>query len=66
MGEGRIHSRTEEVGSADNDSQEGRSAACNLSDVGSLSSEMEPEDHRVLSQVKKDQALWIPVTCARL
>lgn len=44
--------RTEEVGPADRDNQAGRSAASNLSDIGSLRSEMELKGHRVLSHYR--------------
>lgn len=54
--EGQIRIRAEEVGPADRDNQAGRSAASNLSDIGSLRSEMELQRSQspLTLQVKKD------------
>ena len=54
--EGQIRIRAEEVGPADRDNQAGRSAASNLSDIGSLRSEMELQRSQspLTLQVKKN------------
>lgn len=64
MGEGRTHSRTEEVGSITK--KEGQPPAiCQTLDLSAPRWNLKVTESSHL-QVKKDQALWIPVTCPRL